>query len=151
MSSSQSSEQHALNVEFEYPAPLLLLERGLHSVREGRYAEGAVYFTLAREQLDGDHTSLAAVLDAFTQGHLIYWNAQQGLLEASKLFVQVDTEQHARIATLETLRVQGCSGEIAWRGPTPHKKSKPSLSSSSERAIERRSAPFTLASRNCSE
>jgi DNA-binding SARP family transcriptional activator len=103
MSSSHSSEQHALNVDFEYPAPVLLLERGLRSVQEGRFAEGVVYFTLAREQLNGDHVSLAAVLDAFAQGHITYWNAQQNLLEASKRFVLADTEQQSRIATLETL------------------------------------------------
>ncbi|HLZ81300.1 MAG TPA: hypothetical protein VKP04_06685, partial [Ktedonobacteraceae bacterium] len=101
MSSSHSSEQHALNVDFEYPAPVHLLERGLRSVREGRFAEGAVYFTLAREQLSDDHVSLAAVLDAFAQGHIIYWNAQQNLLEASKRFVLADTEQQSRIVTLE--------------------------------------------------
>ena len=103
MSSSHSSEQHAQNIDFEYPAPVFLVERGLHSVREGRYTEGAVYFTVAREQLNSDHVSLAAVLDAFTQGHIIYWNAQQSLLEASKRFVQADAEQQTRIATLETL------------------------------------------------
>ena len=103
MSSSHSSEQHSLNVDFEYPAPVLLLERGLRSVREGRFAEGVVYLTLAREQLNGDHVSLSAVLDAFAQGHVTYWNAQQNLLEASKRFVLADTEQQSRIATLETL------------------------------------------------
>ena len=103
MGSLHSSDQPALNVEFEYPSPVLLLERGLHSVREGRYAEGVVYFTLAREQLGSGYVHLAVVLDAFTQGYIAYWNAQQGLQEASKRFVQVDVEQQSRIVTLQTL------------------------------------------------
>ena len=103
MSSSQSSEQYEPNIEFEYLSPELLLERGLHSVLEGQYVEGVVYFTLAREKLDGDWVSLAGLLDALTQGHIAYWGAQQELLEASKRFVQVDAEQQSRIASLATL------------------------------------------------
>jgi DNA-binding SARP family transcriptional activator len=103
MSSSQSSEQYEPNIEFEYLSPELLLERGLHSVLEGQYVEGVVYFTLAREKLDGDWVSLAGLLDALTQGHIAYWSAQQELLEASKRFVQVDAEQQSRIASLATL------------------------------------------------
>lgn len=103
MSSSQSSEQYEPNGEVAYLSHVLLLERGLHSVREGRYAEGAVYFTLAREKLDGERLSLADLLDSFAQGHIAYWNAQQELFEASKRFVQADAEQQSRIASLETL------------------------------------------------
>jgi hypothetical protein len=103
MSSSQSSEQYEPNIEFEYLSPELLLERGLHSVLEGQYVEGVVYFTLAREKLDGDWVSLAGLLDALTQGHIAYWSAQQELLEASKRFVQLDAEQQSRIASLATL------------------------------------------------
>src|SRR5947199_7045037 len=103
MGSLHSSDQPGLNVEFEYPSPVLLLERGLRSVREGRYAEGVVYFTLAREQLGSSYIHLATVLDAFTQGYIAYWDAQQGLQEASKRFVQVDVEQQSRIVTLQTL------------------------------------------------
>ncbi len=103
MSSSQSSEQYDENVEFERLSPVLLLERGLRSVREGYYVEGVVYFTLAREKLDGEWVSLAGLLDALTQGHVAYWGAQQELLEASKRFVNVDAEQQSLIASLETL------------------------------------------------
>src|SRR5437016_4717279 len=103
MSSSQSSEQYEENVEFEGLSPVLLLERGLRSVREGYYVEGVIYFTLAREKLDGEWVSLAGLLDALTQGHIAYWGAQQELLEASKRFVNVDAEQQTRIASLETL------------------------------------------------
>jgi DNA-binding SARP family transcriptional activator len=102
MSSSQSSEQYDENVEFERLSPVLLLERGLRSVREGYYVEGVVYFTLAREKLDGEWVSLAGLLDALTQGHIVYWDAQKDLLEASKRFVKVDEEQQSRIASLET-------------------------------------------------
>jgi len=103
MSSSQSSEQYDENVEFERLSPVLLLERGLRSVREGYYVEGVVYFTLAREKLDGEWVSLAGLLDALTQGHIVYWDAQKDLLESSKRFVKVDEEQQSRIASLETL------------------------------------------------
>src|SRR6266699_1955912 len=103
MSSSQSSEQYEENVEFEGLSPVLLLERGLHSVRKGYYVEGVVYFTLAREKLDGEWVSLAGLLDALTQGHIVYWDAQKDLLEASRRFVKVDAEQQTRIASLETL------------------------------------------------
>src|SRR5213079_1105680 len=40
---------------------------------------------------------------AFTQGYMAFWDAQQGLQEASKRFVQVDAEQQSRIVTLQTL------------------------------------------------
>jgi DNA-binding SARP family transcriptional activator len=103
MSSSQSSEQYVENIEFGYLSPVQLLERGLRSVKEGRYVEGAVYFTLAREKLDGERLSLADLLDSFAQGYIAYWNAQQELIEASKRFVQADAEQQSRIASLETL------------------------------------------------
>jgi DNA-binding SARP family transcriptional activator len=103
MSSSQSSEQYEENVEFERLSPVLLLERGLRSVREGYYVEGVVYFTLAREKLDDEWVYLAGLLDTLTQGHIVYWNAQKDLLEASKRFVKVDAEQQTRIASLETL------------------------------------------------
>jgi DNA-binding SARP family transcriptional activator len=103
MSSSQSSEHYDPNGEIEYLSHFHLLTRGLHSVREGRHAEGVIYFTLARETLDGDLVPLAGLLDSLTQGHIAYWKAQQELLEASKHFVQVEEEQRSRIASLETL------------------------------------------------
>lgn len=103
MSSSQSSEQYEPNGEVESFPHVHLLKHGLDSFREGRYAEGVVYFALAREKLDDKLVPLTGLLDSLAQGHVAYWKAQQDLLEASKRFVQVDTEQQARIASLETI------------------------------------------------
>jgi len=103
MSSSQSPEHYKPNGDIEYLSHVHLIKRGLHAVREGRHAEGVVYFTLAREKLDAGFTSLVGLLDALAQGHVAYWKAQQELLESSKRFVQVEEEQRSRIASLETL------------------------------------------------
>src|SRR6266702_3543945 len=98
-----SPEQHALTVESGVSAPASLIKRGLNCVREGRYGEGVVFFALARERLSAGQVHLAAVLDAFNQGHLSYWQAQQALHQASRRFVEADAEQQTQLATLENL------------------------------------------------
>src|SRR5947207_885956 len=103
MSTSLSSEQQTPVTQFEASSPAALLKRGLDCVREGRYAEGVVFFVLAREHLAANQIEFAAALDAFTQGHVSYWQAQQALQEASKRFVEVETEQQARVTDLEKL------------------------------------------------
>ena len=103
MGSSLSSRQDELNVESEASSPASLIARGLNSVREGRYAEGVVFFALAREGLSPNQVHLAAVLDTFAQGHLSYWQAQQALHQASKCFVEADAKQQAGMAALEKL------------------------------------------------
>src|SRR5438105_1857491 len=103
MSRSLSYEQQTPVTQFEASSPAALLERGLDCVRGGRYAEGVVFFALAREHLTANQIQLAAALDAFTEGHGGYWHAQQALQQASKHFVEIETEQQARVADLEKL------------------------------------------------
>jgi DNA-binding SARP family transcriptional activator len=101
MSLLRTTKQPASPVE---PSSLAsLLERGLECMREGRYAEGAVYVALVREQLAADQIQLAALLDDFMQGHISYGQAQQTLQDASRRFVEEDAAQKTRVATLENL------------------------------------------------
>src|SRR5436309_15788851 len=98
-----SPEQDTLVVASETSSPGRLLESGFLCVRQGRYVEGLTFFALARERLSPDQAHLAAVLDAFTQSHKIYSQAQEELLQASKHFARADAEQQERLAALENL------------------------------------------------
>lgn len=103
MDSLLSPEQDTGAVASETSSPCRLLESGFLCVRQGRYAEGITFFSLARERLSPDQVQLAAVLDAFTQSHEIYLRAQEELLQASKRFAKADAEQQVQIAALEKL------------------------------------------------
>src|SRR2546428_11528798 len=99
MGSSLSSEQHELSAGSGVSSPASLIEHGLNCVREGRYAEGVVFFALASERLSAGQVHLAAVLDAFNQCQVSYWQAQQTLQQASRPFEVADAEQQAQLAT----------------------------------------------------
>ncbi len=101
MDSPLLPEQDSLIVASEASSPGRLLESGFLCVRQGRYAEGASFFALAREKLSPDQAYLAAVLDVFTQSHKTYSRAQEELLQASKHFAKADAEQQVQIAALE--------------------------------------------------
>src|SRR5438876_5312939 len=103
MDSSHSHEQDALTFGTEAFSLTFTLERGLHYVQQELYAEGLALLVMAREQLSPDQVFLAAALDAFIQGHTIYWQAQQALHHASQCFAETVTEQQARLATLHDL------------------------------------------------
>src|SRR6266487_5038197 len=96
-------EQASLTAELEDSSLVSLLERGLQSVRQGRYVEGITFFALTCERLSPDQAHLAAVLDAFIQSHKTYSRAQEELLQASKHFARADAEQQVQIAALENL------------------------------------------------
>ena len=103
MDSRLSPEQDTLFVAPDASSPGRLLESGLLCVRQGRYTEGVAFFALARERLSPDQAHLAAVLDAFTQSHKTYSQAQEELLQASKHFARADAEQQVQLAALENL------------------------------------------------
>src|SRR5947209_8457620 len=98
-----SPEQDTLVVASETSSPRRLLESGFLCVRQGRYAEGLVFFALARERFSPDQAQLAAVLDAFIRSHKTYLKAQEELLQASKRFARADAEQQVQLAALENL------------------------------------------------
>jgi len=103
MDSPLSPERDTLIVASETSSPGRLLESGFLYVRQGRYVEGLAFFALARERLSPDQAHLAALLDAFTQSHKTYSQAQEELLQASKHFARADAEQQVQIAALENL------------------------------------------------
>ena len=103
MDSSLTPEQDALTFGTDASSLTFTLERGLHYVQQELYAEGLALLVMAREQLSPDQVFLAAALDAFIQGHTIYWQAQQALHHASQCFAEAVTEQQARLATLHDL------------------------------------------------
>jgi DNA-binding SARP family transcriptional activator len=103
MDSSLSPERDTLIIASETSSPGHLLKSGFLCVQQGRYAEGLVFFALARERLSPDQAHLAAVLDAFTQSHKLYSQAQEEILQASKHFARADAEQQLQIAALENL------------------------------------------------
>src|SRR5438876_7559401 len=103
MDSRLSPEQDTLFVASEASSPGRLLESGFLCIRQGRYVEGVTFFALARERLSPDQAYLAAVLDAFTQSHKTYSQAQEELLQASKHFARADAEHQVQLAALENL------------------------------------------------
>ncbi len=103
MDSLISHEQDALAFGAEPPSLTFTLERGLNYIQQELYPEGIALLALAREQLSPDQIFLSAALDAFIQGHTIYWQAQQALHHASQRFAEAVTEQQARLATLHNL------------------------------------------------
>jgi DNA-binding SARP family transcriptional activator len=103
MDSPLLPERDTLIVASEVSSPGHLLESGFLCVRQGCYAEALAFFTLARETLSPDQGHLAAVLDAFTQSHEAYSQAQEELLQASKHFARADAEQQVQLAALENL------------------------------------------------
>lgn len=98
-----SPESYRLDRGSEASSIIHLLEHGLHCIRQGHSYEGASYFVLVREQLASDQMYLAPVLEAITQGFTSYWQAQEALLQASKTFARVDTEQQAQLEILASL------------------------------------------------
>lgn len=96
-------EQASLRVELADHSLLSLLERGLQCARREDYAEGAAFFTLARERLAPDQVHLSASLNAFIEISAGYRQAQQALHEASRRFAEVDSAQQAQLASLEKL------------------------------------------------
>ncbi len=101
MDSAPLPEQDTLTVEAEASSAASLLERGLNCVQQGRYAEGIAFFSLARERLSPHQLHIAAVLDAFIQDYISYWQAQQALHQASKSLIEAQANQRTRITALE--------------------------------------------------
>ena len=101
MDSVPLPEQDTLTVEAEASSAASLLERGLNCVQQGRYAEGIAFFSLARERLSPHQLHIAAVLDAFIQDYISYWQAQQALHQASKSLIEAQAKQRTRITALE--------------------------------------------------
>jgi len=80
-----------------------LLERGLNYIRQERFLEGIALLALAREHHSADQADLTAAIDAFFQGHTLYWQAQQALHHASQRFAEAVTSQQTRLAVLHNL------------------------------------------------
>lgn len=118
MESSLQFDQGTLTIASEVSSPTMLLERGIHCSRQGRYIEGVIYFTRARERLSPDQVDFAAALDAFIQSHARYLQAQEALHTASRHFVEADTEQQTQLVALEKLLLT--LREEADRAPMPH-------------------------------
>jgi len=103
MELSRSDEQVALISGVEASSLIFILERGLNYIRQERFVEGIALLALAREQLSADQVCLTAALDAFIQGHTLYWQAQQALHQASQRFAEAVTGQQTRLAALHNL------------------------------------------------
>ncbi len=103
MHSTFSNEQIALIVGAEHSSLIFALERGLHYIQQECYAEGIALLTQAREQLSPDQVQLSTALDAFIQGHILYWQAQQALHHASQRFTEAVNSQQMCLATLHNL------------------------------------------------
>jgi hypothetical protein len=87
----------------EHPSPGHLLEAGFLCVQQGRYTKGLAFVALAREKLSPDQVHFAAVIDAFTQSHQTYSQAQEALLQASRHFLRADAELQVQLAALQNL------------------------------------------------
>jgi DNA-binding SARP family transcriptional activator len=84
------------------------LTRGVECVRREHYADAVGRFAVARAQVTPTDTPLIAALDAFIDGHARYWQAQQGLHEASRRFAVASADQQERFAEL-----QRCVSQLA--------------------------------------
>src|SRR2546428_5238785 len=103
MDASHSPEQYTFPGIPGTSSLAFLLEQGLTYVRQGHDADGIAILALVCERLATDQAYLAAVLDAFTQSHKTYSQAQEELLQASKHFARADAEQQVQLAALENL------------------------------------------------
>lgn len=95
--------QDGPTVASKYPCLLSLFERALCCAQQGLYRDSVVSLRLLREQLSPDQSSLISTLDTFMQCYDNYWQAQQGLQQASKRFVEADRAQQAQTDALEKL------------------------------------------------
>src|SRR5260221_1317214 len=77
----------------EVASAILLLERGLDYLAQGRGAVGASLCTLARDRLRPNQADIAEMLDSFLASYAYYYQAQQAFHEASRRFVKAETEQ----------------------------------------------------------
>jgi hypothetical protein len=104
MGSSCSPKQDALTVGSDANSSFSFIERGLNCLQQGRHVEGSAFFVLARERLcASQEVQLAATLDTLNKAIASHLLAQQSLHEASKLFAETETEQHALIEELKKL------------------------------------------------
>src|SRR2546423_4078531 len=103
MGPSLPFDQGTLTIASEISSPAILLERGIHCTRQGRYVEGVIYFVRARERLSADELDFAAAVDAFIESHARYLQAQEALHITSRHFVEADTEQQTQLVVLEKL------------------------------------------------
>ncbi len=103
MERSRPDEQEALIPGAGASSLIFTLGRGLNYIRQERYVEGIALLALAREQLSADQVYLSAALEAFIEGHTLYWRAQQALHHASQRFAEAVTGQQTRLTTLHNL------------------------------------------------
>lgn len=103
MELSRPHEQDSLIFGAETPSLTFILERGLRYIQQEHYAEGITLLAHVWEQLSPDQVYLSAALDAFIQGHTLYWQAQQALHQASQRFAEAVTSQQTRLAELHNL------------------------------------------------
>lgn len=78
-----------------------LLKRGLDYLRQGKDAVGASLCEFARDRLAPDRAEVAAIIDTFLASHALYCRTRQALHEASRRFVNAETEQRQLSMNLE--------------------------------------------------
>lgn len=82
---------------------LSLLQEGLAQARLGHIAESIHIFTSVRQSLASNLIELEPAFDVLICSHRKYWQAQQALLTASKLFVEADQERHLHLEQLTNI------------------------------------------------
>ena len=149
--SSPSSEQDALKEGPEASTPISLLKNGLNCIRQGQYSEGIAFFALARERLTPPMLHLTAVLDAFIQDYVGYWQAQQAFQQASERFVTAHAKQQMHATSLEKLLSElardTTTGHASTAGDDPENQYLPQRPSEDSR-VDRPASTFEHAPRS---
>src|SRR5260370_37631280 len=96
-------EQNNPTGESDVSSTASLLERALNCIRQGLFAEGTAFLTLAREQLLPNQLQLIAVIGPLSHASATHAHAQQALHEASKRFRGSDSEPQAQMPALTKL------------------------------------------------
>lgn len=103
MDMSLSSQQEIFTIASTEASPVLLLERGLGYLRQGRHLDGISLCELARAQIPPDQAYLAAAIDALLGVYERYRQAQHALHQASRELVEAENEQQTMLASIEQL------------------------------------------------
>jgi DNA-binding SARP family transcriptional activator len=93
MDSEHSSERKTFSIASEATTLAHLLDSGLQCVKQGRYIEGVVFLTHARQQLTPGQRQIAIVLDVFLQSFELFTSSQELLRLTSTDFEKPDVEQ----------------------------------------------------------
>ena len=123
--------------DYEGDGLVSVLEAGIRSLQHGLWKESFALFTLARIQPDATSCALTDTLNALLASLQRCWEAQQVLHDASRRFVEAETEQGLQLRALQ-YTMRDLPGQ-----PAPSHNGRASHSVSQEEKPEQLGASMT--------